>query len=121
MRHSWGVTLPLLVLTVALVASTLISSWVSVKNREFTENIARIDRNRAADAELYRMQLEDFLNHTCTHGADRGEVIVTVLKEVRKRAILRGDMQAARQYADAIVALRRVAEQCFATVPTTPP
>lgn len=110
----------MLAMSVVLAVAIAWGFYIGVQNRRYVDDIARIDRNRAADAALHRRQLEDFLRDTCTHGAERGEVIVTVLRDARKRALARGDLDLAHKYATAIDDLRAVNERCFATVPTTP-
>lgn len=120
MTRDWRIWVPMIALSLVLGTAIVWGYYTAVQNRRFAEAVVRVDRNRSDDAARFRVELEAFLRDTCVHGDERGKVIITVLREARKRALARGDTTTARQYAVAIAELRAVSDRCFATIPTTP-
>lgn len=112
---------PMLAMSVVLSVAIIWGFYVAVQNRRYTEEIARIDRERAADTAARRMELVRFLEETCVHDAERGAVVIRVLQESRARALKRGDVRTARQHQQAISDLRFVAQRCFDEVPPLTP
>lgn len=107
MRHNqWRTTLPVLVLTVALVAAIAVGAIVGIQNR-------RIAEARTMDAIVFRSQLKSFLRQLCIQDAEQGEVLSSILRQ----SPLRIDPAVRDRYDAAISRLNQLNARCTNQLP----
>lgn len=105
-NQQWRTTLPVLVLTIALVAAIAVGAIVGIQNR-------RIAEARTMDAIVFRSQLESFLRQLCIQDSEQGEVIAAILRQ----SPLRVDPAVRERYDAAITRLNELNARCTNQLP----
>lgn len=118
-RENWRFTVPMAVMTLALIVAVVAGGLMAVQNRRYAQDIAMVNEQREADSHARRLELNQYLEQACKLDEDQSAVIIAVLTDSITRLRSFGSSTEARiaRYEDAIQDLRAIDERCDLSLP----